>query len=182
MDEDGLSPSLLPLWLFLAACAVELSAALVRRRCQGSPSSAEEAELRRSIHQLRKRADQLNTPATFAKSAKLLREVAAKEKALAELQRQQGGGPAQKITWRSGVSLGRLAFRGVAYLLYRNTAVVRLPLATVQPLGGVLAWPHGASWQGGGSVAVLPWMSMCLLVGGYVAERLVPQRQKEHKL
>lgn len=177
MDKGVPALSLLPLWLFLAACAVELAASLLSRRSQGPSSTTEEAALQQSIRQLRKRADQLNTPATFAKSAKLLREVAAKEKALAELQ-GKGRLPRKLIAWGSVL---RLAFRGVTFLLYRNTAVLSLPLATVQPLGRLLAWPHGASWQGGGAVAILPWLTISLVVGEYVIKWCFPRLRKEHK-
>uniref|UniRef100_A0A7S1SXD0 Tryptophan-rich basic protein n=1 Tax=Tetraselmis chuii TaxID=63592 RepID=A0A7S1SXD0_9CHLO len=144
----------LSLAVLMLCLAEELGPGRQRRRMEERTRG-----LRAEIGSLRQQAAALNTPATFAKCAKLERQAIAREK---EVERFQG---------QLDAAVGALSYVGVLRMLktllwvgtsfwFWNRPLLYLPPTTLAPLGAALASPHYALWRGTGAVCALPFLSI----------------------
>eukprot|EP00899_Mesostigma_viride_P020526 jgi/Mesvir1/28475/Mv15896-RA.1 len=162
--------------VFIVVIAVEYLSRLARWFLQNISErkpSRKERELARELAKLRREAAACNSPDFFVQHTKLQRAATAKEKELEEV-RSAAAREWSASGWRLVLPLLRLCARtcikGAAYSWLTSTLwgvpVASLPIwTTAQPLGTILAFPHGAAWHGGGAVAILPWLMMVSSVG-----------------
>ncbi|CAI5535393.1 unnamed protein product [Closterium sp. Naga37s-1] len=98
-------------------------------------------------------------PSTFSRSALLTRTATAKEKELNALKAQPS-----RVWWTLIRFVLPYTIQACAYVLlvlsFRSKPVVILPVDVVYPFGSMLAFPHGAKWQGGGAVSVFAWLAL----------------------
>ncbi|CAI5515430.1 unnamed protein product [Closterium sp. Naga37s-1] len=136
----------------------------LRRFLPENLSARKEAALAAEIKRLKKEANRLNTPSTFSRSALLTRTATAKEKELNALKAQPS-----RIWWTLIRFVLPYTIQACAYVLlvlsFRSKPVVILPVDVVYPFGSMLAFPHGAKWQGGGAVSVFAWLALTSRVG-----------------
>jgi len=158
-----------PLLLFSGLLLLQITL-----RFRGSPKkrmSTQKAELVRQIKELKREAEALNTPATFAKSAKLRRAAAAKEKELAALKQPSG---VEAYGWLATKLSLSLVIK-VAVILglggwFRQMHVASVPASLLRPFGGMLAVRGSDSDMV--NVSVMPWMVLSTTVASYLVNNI----------
>ncbi|KAG6542550.1 hypothetical protein Mapa_016021 [Marchantia paleacea] len=133
----------------------------------------QERELVKEIRELHRAADALATPATFAKSAKLKRSAAAKEKELALLRQNLA---LQKGWWLSLYSTAPNALKVVVYIIlaqwFWHTSVATIPVSFLQPYE-LLVSANKQSLGGEVAVGILPWLVLTSRVSKFVSTKIV---------
>ncbi|CAM6011306.1 unnamed protein product [Sphagnum balticum] len=158
-------PPPLALFIFLAVFAVQVLLRVCTHLLPKKRMAPQEAELVREIKELLREADALSTPSTFAKSAKLRRAAALKEKQLSEFD----------DNWlnRSLTQTGCL--QGVVYLglvgWYFHRPVASVPASLLQPFG---EHPSDCCAHSMFSkvVGITPWLIVSTQVSVYILEHI----------
>ncbi|KAG2487180.1 hypothetical protein HYH03_014158 [Edaphochlamys debaryana] len=128
------------------------------RRHKTASSGARRAQLTAEVTLLRREAAKLNTPATYARCAKLQRLANAKDKELAEL----SAGPAvpgvadRLIVLCPAVKM--LLACAATLLLWDSPVAQLVPRSLASPLGRLLAFPKGSDLSSYGLIAITPWL------------------------
>eukprot|EP00271_Cylindrocystis_brebissonii_P006756 TRINITY_DN19550_c0_g1_i1.p1 TRINITY_DN19550_c0_g1~~TRINITY_DN19550_c0_g1_i1.p1 ORF type:complete len:194 (-),score=38.27 TRINITY_DN19550_c0_g1_i1:673-1254(-) len=151
--------------VLLSVIVVELSSLAFGRLLSRDAWGLQERKLLKELKELRRKAEDLITPDTFAQAAKMQRAAAAKEKEVQKLREERARGQIGAIFFRfvGPLLLQSLAYSFLVWHLWRQPMVL-LPPGLLSPLGRVLSFPFGTTWQGGGAVAILPWLAVCTRV------------------
>ncbi|KAH7388520.1 hypothetical protein KP509_16G079600 [Ceratopteris richardii] len=160
-------------WLLLAHLASRILASRSQSRRKLSPA---ERQLASEIKELRREADSLTTPTTFARAAKLKRVAAAKEREL--LQLRQTDGKKQNQLFFYFVSAPNLLQVSVYLILaywYWGDILSSLPVRTVYPLGNTIFRNNFNNEDSATvKVGIIPWLVLCSRVSVFLARKVIP--------
>eukprot|EP00897_Mesotaenium_endlicherianum_P006987 jgi/Mesen1/6316/ME000325S05450 len=154
--------------IFLAVCAVEFCLNYLQLHLAAGRPSRQEIKLQAELRDLRRKAESLNTPDTFAKAAKFQRAAAAKEKELNALREGAPQSLARPLIRQALVAVVKAGLYGGLLCAFWHTPILVVPPSLVYPFGGWLAFPKGSLWQGGGALAIGPWLVLCSRVSNYI--------------
>ncbi|CAM6122499.1 unnamed protein product [Calypogeia fissa] len=140
----------------------------------------QERQLLKEIKELNKSANELSSPATFSKSAKLKRQAAAKEKELSQLR--------QELSLRKGWNVPSStilaqALKAAVYILlvlwFWRTPVATVPVALLKPSDYFLK--IGKKDVSGNLVAVgiIAWLVMSSRVSEFLSDKIVGKPPKK---
>jgi hypothetical protein len=171
--SSSLAPSPpMALFIFLAVFAVQVLLRVCTHLLPKKRMAPQEAELVREIKGLLREADALSTPSTFAKSAKLRRAAALKEKQLSELRQSVSHKPWSQLTLHA--TLPRL-LNGVVYLglvgWYFHRPVASVPASLLQPFDRMLSLK--GTDPSVVEVGITPWLIVSTQVSVYILEHIL---------
>ncbi|KAI8471460.1 MAG: hypothetical protein J3K34DRAFT_233072 [Monoraphidium minutum] len=166
----------LPALLFFGLLLLNLTRWLVKRSQTGFLQQ-HMARLAREIASLRRQAEVLNTPSTYAKCAKLQRLANAKEQELSSLQEHGGADVRARIA--AGMATVKMVLIGLAVVMLWGRPLLYIPPRLSSPFSKLLLFPHTGAYLEMGSVTVVPWVALCDRVSLLIARSLFPPRALE---